>query len=226
MKILLVEPAFPIPPKSKNHKNFLPIGLLKLHDYYKSKGYKTELVRGNKSKQEIGNMFKQDQIMITSLFTYWSEHVWEAVKHYRGNYPNARIIVGGIYASLMSDQPEFKRNLKKYNAIVFLGVHKGAEEYVKNHALDYTILSNPSPIDYQIIHASRGCIRDCNFCGVQKIEPKFKPKSSVKEEIKKRKVVFYDNNFLANPDIEDILRELIDLKKKKHFHALQLGYTF
>ena len=32
MKILLVEPAFPIPPKSKNHKDFLPIGLLKLAD--------------------------------------------------------------------------------------------------------------------------------------------------------------------------------------------------
>ena len=28
--VLLVEPNFPIPAKSRNHKNFLPIGLLKI----------------------------------------------------------------------------------------------------------------------------------------------------------------------------------------------------
>ena len=142
MKILLVEPAFPIPLKSKNHKNFLPIGLLKLHDYYKSKGHKTKLVRGNKSKREIGTRFKPDQIMITSLFTYWSRHVWDTVKFYRKNYPNVTITVGGVYASLMGDQLEFKRNLKKYNASVYFGIHKGAERYTENNTLDYSILSN------------------------------------------------------------------------------------
>mgnify|MGYP003316490570 CR=1 FL=1 len=29
-QILLVEPDFPIPPKSRNHHNFLPLGLLKI----------------------------------------------------------------------------------------------------------------------------------------------------------------------------------------------------
>jgi len=98
LRILLVEPAFPIPAKSKNHKNFLPIGLLKLHDYYKSIGLKTRLVRGNKSKSEIGTRFKPDQIMITTLFTYWSQYVWDSVKFYRDNYPTALITIGGIYA--------------------------------------------------------------------------------------------------------------------------------
>lgn len=215
MKILLVEPAFPIPPKSKNHKNFLPIGLLKLHDYYKSKGHKTKLVRGNKSKREIGTRFNPDQIMITSLFTYWSEYVWDSVRFYRSNYPNTLITIGGIYASLMGDQPEFKRDLRKYNAIVFWGIHKAAEEYAKNHTLDYTILSNPSPIDYQIIHTTRGCPRNCEFCGTWKIESKFESKKSIIDEIIKRKIVFYDNNLLKNQYIEDILNELVILKQKK-----------
>ncbi len=82
-------------------------------------------------------------------------------------------------------------------------------------AYDLIKNANPHPIDYQIIHASRGCIRDCDFCGVRKIEPDFEQKSVIKGEIKKRKIVFYDNNFLANPYIEDILHELIDFKKEK-----------
>lgn len=215
MKILLVEPAFPIPAKSKNHKNFLPIGLLKLHDYYKSKGLKTKLVRGNKSKSEIGTIFKPDQIMITSLFTYWSQYVWDSVKFYRNNYPTALITIGGIYASLMGDQPDFKRKLRKYNAGVFFGIHKGAEKYANNHPLDYSILSNPSPIDYQIIHTTRGCPRNCEFCGTWKIEPKFESKKSIRDEIIKRKIVFYDNNLLKSQYIEDILNELITLKQEK-----------
>jgi len=215
MRILLVEPNFPIPPKSKNHKNFLPIGLLKLHDYYKSIGHKTKLVRGNKSKQKIGTRFTPDKIMITSLFTYWSNYVWDTVEYYRNNYPNAEIIIGGIYASLMGRQPDFKEKLKKYNAKVYMGIHKKAEKYAEKNKLDYSILNNANPVDYQIIHTSRGCPRRCEFCGTWKIEPTFKSKKSIINEITKRKIVFYDNNLLLNPNIENILQELINLKRKK-----------
>ncbi len=215
MKVLLVEPNFPIPKKSKNHKNFLPIGLLKLHDYYKSKGHGTKLVRGNENKRKIGTRFKPDQILITSLFTYWSKYVWETVAYYRNNYPNAKIIIGGIYASLMGDDQEFRKKLRKYKASVHFGVHKGAEKYAKTNTLNYSILSNPSPFDYQIIHTSRGCVRHCDFCGTWKIEPNFQAKNNIKGEIEHRKLVFYDNNLLMNPYIENIFSELIELKKQK-----------
>jgi hypothetical protein len=215
MKILFVEPNFPIPQKSKNHKNFLPIGLLKLHDYYNSLGHKTKIVRGNKSKIEIGTKFKPDKIMITSLFTYWSQFVWDTVEFYRNNYPDAEIIIGGIYASLMGDQLQFKNQLKRFNAKVHLGVYKKAEKYIQNIKLNYQVLSNYSPIDYQIIHASRGCPRHCSFCGTWKLEPDFTSKKSIKNEISKRKIIFYDNNLLLNPYIENILNELIELKKSR-----------
>jgi len=57
-EVLLVEPDFPNPSKSKNkangiHKNFVPVGLLKLGAYYKSLGREVRLVRGNKSKEEL-----------------------------------------------------------------------------------------------------------------------------------------------------------------------------
>jgi hypothetical protein len=67
-------------------------------------------------------------------------------------------------------------------------------------------------VDYQIIHASRGCFRRCNFCGTWKIEPDVSYKKSIKDEIKKRKLVFYDNNLIANPNIKDILSEIAEYK--------------
>jgi len=214
-RILLVEPNFPIPTKSKNHKNFLPIGLLKLYEYHKHLGHQTKLIRGNKKKDEIGARFIPDTIMITSLFTYWSNYVWETVEFYRKNYSSSEIIIGGIYASLMGDTLEFKKLLKKFNAKVHFGVHKKTEIYIQNKKLNYSILNNSEPIDYQIIHASRGCPRQCKFCGTWMIEPDFRYKKSIKNEISMRKLVFYDNNLLLNPYIEDILNELIELKKKK-----------
>ena len=214
-KVLLVEPDFPIPNKSRNHSNFLPIGLLKIATYFREKSIDVELIRFKEDKNRDYNQTTLDfnnksdastLIFITSIFTYWSEHVKKAVMHYKIEYPNAKIIVGGIYASLMEE-----------------------------HCLEYTqcdeIITGPIPeveeclpaydlvnVDYQIIHTSRGCIRHCGFCGTYKIEPKWICKKSIKDEIlgnNKKKVIFYDNNLLANDNIEYILNELIELKKDK-----------
>ncbi len=194
-KILLVEPNFPIPPKSKNHRDFLPIGLLKLANYHRGKGDKIKLVRGNYYFPD----FYPSQVKITSLFTYWSNYVWESVKFYKENYPKAKVIVGGIYASLM---PE---HCKKSGCDeVFIGVDKNAEKYEPAYDL--------VNVDYQIMHTSRGCIRRCKFCGTWKIEPEFKYKKSIKDEICSNRIIFYDNNLLANPYIKNIFEELKNSK--------------
>jgi len=214
MKILLVEPAFPRASKSKNHDDFLPIGLLKLAAYHRKRGDSICLIRGKREMKDIhfehpnGRISKKrepDQILITSYFTYWSKYVRSAVSYYRKLFPVAKIIVGGIYASLMP------KHCKKYTKCdeVFVGVHEEAE---KCRPVYYYLEKHYGPIDYQIIHTSRGCIRRCEFCGVYKIEPKFTYKESINEEIVKRRLVFYDNNLLANPHIESILTELAYLK--------------
>lgn len=209
-RYLLVEPEFPIPSKSKNHKNFLPIGLLKIACYLKSVGKKVKLIRGNKSKKYIGTRFNPEEIYITSLFTYWSHYVKQSVEHYRELYPNVPITVGGIYASLLPESCEKFTSCDK----VFSGVIKQVEEYTEKNQLDYGLVSNPHPIEYQILHTSRGCKRKCKFCGTWKIEPSFISKESIKDEISTSKLIFYDNNLLANPHIDDILDELIEEKKR------------
>jgi radical SAM superfamily enzyme YgiQ (UPF0313 family) len=119
VKILLVEPDFPIPAKSKNHSFFLPIGLLKLATYFRKKKNEVHLNRGN-----LEAPFTPDRILVTSLFTYWAKYVKASVEYYRSIYPNAKIVVGGIYATLLPKQ------CKEYTGCdqVFVGQHKTAEK--------------------------------------------------------------------------------------------------
>ncbi len=196
MNILLVEPIFPIPAKSKNHSNFLPIGLLKIASYHRNIGDNVELHRGNYSA-----LFYPDEIKVTSLFTYWSKYVWDSISFYKNIYPKARVQVGGIYASLM---PEHVKQSGCDN------VHIGL--YQNGMAEDYEPAYDLVNVDYQIIHASRGCFRNCNFCGTWKIEQGVTYKKTIKNEIKKKRIIFYDNNLLANPYIKNILSELAEFK--------------
>jgi len=197
MKILLVEPNFPISPKSKKHSNFLPIGLLKIASYHRALGDEIELKRGN-----LPAGFYPDEIKVTSLFTYWSKYVKESVEYYRNLYPKAFIEVGGIYASLMPDHCKSYTNCDK--------VSKGLYQcgLAERFEPAYDLVN----VDYQIIHASRGCFRKCSFCGAWKIETKVIYKKTIKNEIKSTKIVFYDNNLIANPYIKNILNEIADFR--------------
>ena len=95
MKILLIEPDFPIPAKSKNHKNFLPIGLLKIASYLNQNGFEIKLIRGTpKDSFNLTEVkkFAPSEIWITSLFTYWAKYVKDAVQYYRNIFPQSKIV--------------------------------------------------------------------------------------------------------------------------------------
>jgi hypothetical protein len=192
-KILLVEPKFPTNGRGKKHRQLIPLGLLKLASYHRSMGDEVKLVR--ESEERKVNDFLPHRIYITSIFTYWSKYVWDAVQVYKRLFPEIPITVGGIYATLMPD------HCKKSGCDeVFIGIHKEAELFQPAYDLVQT--------EFQIINTSRGCIRNCTFCGVWKIEPEFTYKESIAKEIIKNRIIFYDNNFLANPFIVTILDEI------------------
>jgi len=199
MDLLLVEPEFPIPVKSRNHSHFLPIGLLKIGSYHRRLGDRVKLVRG---RRRVG--FSPDRVLITSLFTYWSKYVHESAAFYHERYPDAQVEIGGIYASLM---PDHCRKGSPFARVKPGMYRRGVAE---NVPIDFSLL--PERLDYQIVHLSRGCPRRCTFCGTWRIEPEFTCRDSVIPIIQKRRLVFYDNNLLANPNIDRILRELRDLR--------------
>ena len=164
--VLLVEPNFPIPNKSRNHSNFLPIGLLKIASYLREKNINIKLIRyeeKSEDKQSTLNLFnfkkeknefKPDLICVTSIFTYWSKYVKNAVQHFKFKYPDVPVIVGGIYASLMP------KHCKEYTGCddVIMGTIDEAEKLKPAYDL--------VDVNYQILHTTRGCIRKCGFCGV------------------------------------------------------------
>ena len=211
-KVLLIDPAFPVANKSRNHKDLLPVGLLKISTYLKSKNIKTKLIRLNDEDDFTDEIlkFNPDLVMVTSVFTYWFKEVKEAVDYIRGIVPESKIMVGGILVSLCYD--DCKKNIK---ADYF---YKGLVEGAEHQKPDYSLLENEGKdINFQIIHSSRGCKRHCSFCGVNKIERRGSNVGSIEKELVpgKKNLVFYDNNLLANPHIKELLNELIRLRKEK-----------
>ncbi|MBE6503857.1 MAG: Fe-S oxidoreductase [Methanobrevibacter sp.] len=209
-RVLLIDPAFPIANKSRNHKDLLPVGLLKISTFLKNNGIQTKLIRlndGLNHDEEILE-FNPDFVMVTSVFTYWFNEVKDAIDYSKKVLPNVNVMVGGILASL---HPDVCRDEMDCDY-----VYEGVLDCAEHLPPDYSILeNNGKDIDFQIIHTSRGCKRACPFCGVNKIEDKDSVGSIEKELINKKKLVFYDNNLLDNPNIEDILNELIRLRKEK-----------
>ena len=101
--------------------------------------------------------FIPDLICVTSSFTYWSKYVKNAVTYCKRKYgKDVPVLVGGIYASLLKD------HCKEYTGCddVIFGTIEGADKCKPAYDL--------VDVDYQIVHTTRGCIRQCGFCGTDK----------------------------------------------------------
>lgn len=194
--VLLVEPSY--------YTSYPPIGLLKLSSFHKNNGDTTELIRGC----SIGKKSPQ-KIYITSLFTWTWRPVWEAVKYYKTKYPSADVWLGGIYATLLPDHA----NLSGADHI-YKGIFKDAEDLMP----DYNLVPK---WDGSIIFSSRGCCNKCDFCAVPIIEGRM---NSLKRSIKPlvwpshTKIIFFDNNILANRNWRNIFEELKEESKKVDFN--------
>lgn len=196
MKVLLVEPK-----KSKEyHTTYPSLGLLKLASHHKQKGDNVRFVRGFSE-----NGFKPDTIYITSLFTYAFKPVHDVIRYYSQRYKKAKIVVGGIYATLCPDH--LKDTFEIGNRIE---IHKGLVPEAEDVLPDYSFMPEWKS---SILFSSRGCIRKCHFCSVPQIEPEFKPKKSIRHLIYPghKKVIFWDNNILASPYWSDIFKEVEEL---------------
>ncbi|MEM3385753.1 MAG: hypothetical protein QXE78_09525 [Nitrososphaeria archaeon] len=203
MRVLLVEPKY--------YTQFPPLGLLKISSYYKNLGHETFLVKG-----EVLPPFVPDKVFVTSLFTWAWKPVWDSIKYYKGLFPNAEVVLGGLYASLLPD------HARESGATVYEGLFHDAEDLMP----DYTLLENSGykfwrEWDGSIIFASRGCIFDCPYCVVPKLEGRINSmKRSIKHLVypKYKRIIFFDNNILASKYWREIFNELIELKKYVDFN--------
>jgi hypothetical protein len=187
---------------------FPSLGLLKLGRYHKDRGDVVDYVRGKTIAA-----FKPDLIYVTSLFTYAWKPVHEAVRHYKSLYPDAEVWLGGLYASLL---PE---HAKESGAdILYRGLFEEAEDLMPAYEL---LEEKGWKWDGSIIFSSRGCIRNCIFCAVPKLEGKpSHVRYSIKHLIypKHTRVILWDNNILGCSNWRSVFDELHEIGLKVDFN--------
>ncbi|MCL7412626.1 MAG: hypothetical protein M8353_03290 [ANME-2 cluster archaeon] len=204
MKILLVEPDY--------YTRYPPLGLMKLASYHRSHGNQVKLVRGTNNNLH----FKPDEIVITSLFTYAWKPVHEAIEYYHSLFPEAMINVGGIYASILPDN--IKSSYPFVN--VYVGLHDEAERYSPAYDI-LTDVEKWKDWDSIIVFTSRGCIRSCPFCIVPEMEGAIR---SIPSDVWNfiypghKKIILWDNNFLASPDWKEAINNLQETGLKIDFN--------
>jgi len=189
LHVLLVEPDY--------YTRYPPLGLLKLASYHRRKGDTVELVRGPTRPKRA-----PDLIHVTSLFTYAWRPVHEAVRHYKSLYPDVKVHLGGLYASLL---PE---HTKLSGADC---VHVGLFYEAENLQPAYDLIPKWKA---SILFASRGCIRRCGFCSVPKLEGRpHALKSGIRDLIYPghNRVILWDNNILGNSNWREIFDELAEI---------------
>jgi len=124
--------------------------------------------------------------------------------------------VGGIYASMMPHRISSSYSFLK----VRVGLYEAAEHYLPA----YDILKNTEKWqkwDASILFTSRGCIRKCPFCIVPKLEGKIR--SNIKDIQNyiypgHKRIILWDNNFLASPTWKDALTELKEIGLQVDFN--------
>jgi hypothetical protein len=196
VEVLLVEPDY--------YTRFPPLGLLKLATYHRNRGDTVKFARGKEQPNVC-----PDLIYVTSLFSYAWKPVHEAVKHYKSLYPHADLWLGGIYASLMPEHA-----MLSGADHVHQGLFIDAEDLMPAYDL-------VPGWDGSIIFSSRGCLRNCGFCAVPKLESKpHRLKYSIKDLVypTHTRVILWDNNILANANWEAVFDELIELALKVDFN--------
>lgn len=172
------------------------IALMKISNYYKSKGCHVEFIKEGK---------KYDKIYASSIFTRSKDKCQKLI-----NYYGDLIEIGGTGWDIKKELPEEIDRMKPdYNLYTVEDIApriKGIS--TKQRKIDKAA---------EIVNAgmgftSRGCIRNCGFCFVPAKEGKFRQATEIKDLInpKSNVLILHDNNLTADPFCVDKLREIKD----------------
>ena len=187
MRIALIDST----PRAK----FYPLSLLKIGAWRKSLGDDCKIFN-----DKLPKAGEYNEIWITTTFTYDIPHALGIVREAKKRA--GRVLVGGISATLLPDL------FRKEDVEVYLGLLSDAEKFNP----DYSLLEKKP--EYSTSHTSRGCIRNCGFCMVRKLEPIFTHRTNWEKDIAPgaSKVLFYDNNWLAKTRT-DLKKDIAKLHK-------------
>jgi len=164
-------------------------------------------------EQHLRRFETPDETWITSIMTYWWESTRDVVTVAKRLFPQATVLVGGIYPTLA---PE--------HALEHLGadlIFKGELRAASQLPTDLTLYEKPP--SYAILATSRGCPWDCVYCAARTLNGGAKVRarttSDVLEEIQDkytrlgiRRFGFYEDNALIHREhFIEVLEAIIAL---------------
>ena len=195
--IILLEPPY--------KSDYMPLGLAKISAFAKGHGCNTVYQRKYSPLQE-------DLVCVTTCFTYDADIVFKELDSIYFFNPNANVVIGGIFASLMPTLI-----LKKYpNIKLFSGCSPILDSVIPDYSIDYQIKEVWN--DYSTVFTTRGCKNACAYCCVSKLEPNHYISPNWKDHIipLKKYVMISDNNLSSQPieHIADVVN-YVNLHKKK-----------
>ena len=152
-----------------------------------------------------------DLVFITSAMTYWYLGIKEVIKNVRCYLPKAKIVLGGIYATLCYEHAKtlgvdyiLPGGLEKTeNLNTFCELTKAKPNF---DAIPYW--EGYDKLDYGILKLNDGCPLSCSYCSARQFYPIFKPRHSAKvlDELDlihsrgARNIAFYDDALLVGAD--------------------------
>lgn len=203
-KVVLLEPLY--------KRKYPPLGLAKIATYVKSKG---GVVVFQRKYQPV----EEDVVCVTSLFTYESGAVFDALNSvfsaniFLGLQPT--VLLGGVFASLMPELVD--RHFGKVK--IFVGYSKVLDMVKPDYSIDWQV--EPKWAEYSFAFTTRGCPNRCAYCAVHRLEPEMWVNPNWRDvvDLSKPNVMFSDNNLSAQPftHVEAIRDFLVQNKRSVVF---------
>jgi len=233
--VVFIEPAGAAASVFENYMKLPLTGTLYLGTILHNAGYSVRIFNESVLAERIDPFTISADVYCISSLTTSSSRAKALANQIRRIYPESRIIIGGIHASLLPAdfvdvadcivQGESEKNIID---IIEGDYERGSGTIVQGQAIDdveqlplinYSLIQEVDSMDIIPIMTSRGCPFDCNFCTVTKIfGKKFRMQSpqriiaEVRHALtffKTNGIFFYDDNFTANQRRIDDLCDLI-----------------
>jgi radical SAM superfamily enzyme YgiQ (UPF0313 family) len=190
-------------------------------------------------REDMARLDPPDLVLVTSVMTYWYTGVRETIDVIRRVFPQAPVILGGVYATLCAEHAagavgaeEVVAGAAEERILALVETHTG---YTAARRFDAENLDTyPLPafdlqrrIPYVPLLTSRGCPFACAYCAAHFLEPRrlFRSPASIVAEVRHwhagwgvRDFALYDDAFLADggshakPLLEALVREALPIR--------------
>jgi hypothetical protein len=171
----------------------------------------------------VPDRLKWDRVCVTTLFTFQWDISVRAIEDAKALVKDlSELRVGGIAASLVPDEFEVATGIRPHVGLLSSpgALDPGDLTIIDELPPDYSMLMETDYVypanDAYLGYTTRGCVRDCPFCAVPRLEPKMVHFHPIAEGVgrvtrefgERRDLLLLDNNVLASNRLDEIVEDI------------------